>query len=87
MDPADYFEDEEEPMEIEGGLGPEAELASATEVAGGEVGGGVLSQVGGTIVPVLEKAVVGALARAVRTELGKLLVSKFITFKFLKMFK
>ena len=45
MDPADYFEDEEELMEIEGGLGPEAELASATEVARGEVGGGVLSQV------------------------------------------
>ena len=87
MDPADYFEDEEEPMEMEGGLGPEAELASATEVARGEVGGGVLIQVGGSMVAVLEKAVVGALARAVRNELGKLLVSKFITFKFLKMFK
>ena len=74
MDPADYFEDEEEPMEIEGGLGPEA------EVAGGEVGGGVLSQVGRTMVAVLEKAVVGALARAVRTELGKLLVSKLLRF-------
>ena len=80
MDPADYFEDEEELMEIEGGLGPEAELASATEVARGEVGGGVLSQVGGTMVAVLEKAVVGALARAVRTELGKLLVSKLFLF-------
>ena len=87
MDPADYFEDENEPMEIGGGLGPEAESASVTEVAGGEPGGGVLSQVGGTVVAVLEKAVVGALARAVRTKLGKLLVSKFITFKFLKMFK
>ena len=87
MDPDDYYEDGDEPMEIEGGLGLEAELASATEIAGGEHGGGVLSQVGGTVVAVLEKAVVGALARAVRTELGKLLVSKFITFLFLKMFK
>ena len=80
MDPADFFVDEEELMEIKGGLGPEAELASATEVARGEVGGGVLSQVGGTMVAVLEKAVVGALARAVRTELGKLLVSKLFLF-------
>ena len=87
MDPSDYYEDGIEPMEIGGGLGPEAELASATEVAGGEPGGGVLSQVGGTVAAVLEKVVVGALAGAVRTELGKLLVSKFIMFKFLKMFK
>ena len=87
MDPDDYYEDGDEPMEIEGGLGPETELASGTEFAGGEHEGGVLSQVGGTVAAVLEKVVVGALARAVRNELGKLLVSKFITFKFLKMFK
>ena len=80
MDPADYFEDENEPMEIGGGLGPEAESASGMEVVGGEPGGGVLSQLGGTVVAVLEKAVVGALARAVRTELGKLLVSKLLRF-------
>ena len=87
MDPANFFEDERGLMEIEGGLGPEAELASATEVAGGEVGGGVLSQVGGTMVAILEKAVVGPLARAVRTELGKLLVSTLLRFLFLKMLK
>ena len=74
-------------MELEGGAVLKAELASVMEVAGGELGGGVLSQVGGTVAAVLEKAVVGALARAVQTELGKVLVSKFIMFLFLKMFK
>ena len=87
MDPADYFEEESESMEVGGEAGLEADMAIAMEVSVGEPSGGVVSQVGVTVAAVLEKAVVGALARAVRTELGKLLVSKFITFKFLKMFK
>ena len=87
MDPIDYYDDGNDPMEVEGGSLPEAELASVMEVAGGELGGGVLSQVGGTVAAVLEKVVVGTLARAVRTELGKVLVYKFFIFLFLKMFK
>ena len=75
MDPADFFEDERECSEGVEDAGPEADTSITMEGAVGEAGGGLLSQVGDTAVAVLEKAVVGALARAVRTELGKLLVS------------
>ena len=75
MDPADFYEDERESPEGVQDVGPEADTAITMEGAVGEAGGGLLSQVGDTAVAVLEKAVVGALARAVRTELGKLLVS------------
>ena len=80
MDPADFYEEEtrsEDPVEGAEGAGPEAELASVMEVAGGEPGGGVLSQVGESVASILEKAVVGALAWAVRTKLAKVLVSIF----------
>ena len=83
MDPADYYDSETrsgEPMEGAEGAGSEVNLASVMEVGGGEPGGRVLSKVGGTVAAVLEKAVVGALARAVRAELGKVLVSKFLYF-------
>ena len=58
MDPADFEEEtrSDEPMEE---AGPEVELASLVEDAGGEPGGRVLSQVGGSVATILEKAVVG----------------------------
>ena len=76
MDPSDYYNEAmvSEPMEVVAGVS-EAEGASTLEVAAGGQGGDVLGRIGGPVAAVLEKAVVGTLARAVRAELGKVLVS------------
>ena len=75
MDPADYFEEESESMEVGGEAGLEADMAIAMEVSVGEPSGGVVSQVGVTVAAVLEKVVVGALAKAVRNEMAQVVVS------------
>ena len=75
MDSADYFEEESESMEVGGEAGLEADMALAMEVSVGEPSGGVVSQVGVTVAAVLEKVVVGALAKAVRNEMAQVLVS------------
>ena len=75
MDSADYFEEESESMEVGGEAGLESDMAIAMEVSVGEPSGGVVSQVGVTVAAVLEKVVVGALAKAVRNEMAQVLVS------------
>ena len=75
MDSADYFEEESESMEVGGEAGLEADMAIAMEVSVGEPSGGVVSQVGVTVAAVLEKVVVGALAKAVRNEMAQVFVS------------